>query len=347
MERREFSLADPLCGRGELAVAVGTFDGVHLGHQRLIRRLVEEAGQRGLPAAVLTFEPHPLEVLRPGNGPGRLTLPEEKAALLATLGVDILLVMRFDGALAGMEPAEFCRRVLEGMLQARRVWVGFSFTFGREGRGNPAGLRRWGEERGVEVGVLPPVRVGGRTVSSTAIREAVTRGAVGRARLMLGRPYQVAGVVVPGEGRGRVLGYPTANVECHPGKVMPAPGVYAARVRCPKGSPAGLAGYLPGVANFGCRPTFGGGEPRLEVHLPGAGGDLYGSPIEVAFWRRLRGEKRFPDGAALARQLEADTRRALAMLGESTPRGAGCVDRRGTADACVYTGGTVCYNRRG
>jgi len=336
VEQFEFSLADPPSPPAEMALAVGTFDGVHLGHQRLIRRLVEGARQEGLPAAVLTFEPHPLEVLRPGNGPRRLTLPEEKAAILAALGVDMLLVMRFDGALAGMEAAEFCRRVLEDMLRARQVWVGFSFTFGRGGRGTPADLRRWGQERGVRVEVLPPVRVGGRVVSSTAVREAVSRGAVGRARLMLGRPYGVTGRVVSGEGRGGTLGYPTANVAYHPGKVMPAPGVYAVCVRCGEGGPGG---YLPGVANFGSRPTFGGGEPRLEVHLVGTCADLYGSSVEVAFWRRLRGEKRFPDAAALARQLEADTRRALAVLGRAAAAPGG--------GERVYSAGTVCYNRRG
>jgi riboflavin kinase/FMN adenylyltransferase len=261
----------------------------------------------------------------------------------------MLLVMKFDQALAGMEAAEFCRRVLEGMLRARQVWVGFSFTFGREGRGTPADLCRWGEERGVRVAVLPPVRVGGRVVSSTAVREAVSRGAVGRARLMLGRPYGVTGRVVSGEGRGRTLGYPTANVAYHPGKVMPAPGVYAVCVRCGEGGPGG---YLPGVANFGYRPTFGGGEPRLEVHLVGTCADLYGSSIEVAFWRRLRGEKRFPDGAALARQLEVDTRRALAVLGRAAPERLGprpdpAHSGPGPAGGRVYTVGTVCYNRRG
>ncbi|MEW6546477.1 MAG: bifunctional riboflavin kinase/FAD synthetase [Bacillota bacterium] len=318
MQCHEFSLANPLVCSGELAVAVGTFDGVHLGHQRLIRRLVAGARKERLPAAVLTFEPHPLEVLRPGNGPRRLTLPEEKAAILATLGVDLLLVMRFDRQLAAMSPADFAREVLEGMLRARRVHVGFSFSFGREGLGTPADLLRWGEERGARVEVFPPVRVRGRVVSSTAIREAVMQGAVARARTMLGRPYGVTGRVVRGDGRGRGLGYPTANVECDPRKVMPAPGVYAVWVNA----------TLPGVANFGRRPTFGGGEARLEVYLPGIDRDLYGEPIEVAFWRRLRGERCFPDPAALARQLEVDSRRALAALR-------------------VYSRGVVCYNRSG
>ncbi|MBC7339462.1 MAG: bifunctional riboflavin kinase/FAD synthetase [Firmicutes bacterium] len=318
MRCEEFSLGCPPDLPGDLALAVGTFDGVHLGHQRLIGRLVEGARGAGLPAAVLTFEPHPLEVVRPGNGPGRLTLPEEKAALVAALGVDLLLVMRFDRELAALEASDFAHQVLERMLRARQVYVGFSFSFGRGGRGTPADLLRWGQERGVRVEVMPPVRVGTQVVSSTAIREALTRGAVGRARQMLGRAYAVAGRVIAGDGRGRTLGYPTANVDCPPGKLMPAPGVYAVWVN----------GDQPGVANFGCRPTFGGGELRLEVYLPGASGDLYGRTVEVAFWRRLRGERAFADAGALARQLEADRRRALEVLR-------------------VYTGGTVCYNRRG
>lgn len=275
------SLGD--CGRrwGDLALALGTFDGVHLGHQRLIRRLVEGARCRGLPAAVLTFEPHPLEVIRPGNGPRRLTLPEEKAALMAGLGVDLLLVMKFDRQLADTAPADFTRLVLEGMLRARAVYVGFNFTYGRAGRGTPADLLRWGQERGVAVEVLPPVRVGGQVVSSTAIRDAVAGGAVARARLMLGRPYVLTGPVVPAGAGGELPDSGAIGVALDPRRVIPAPGAYAVWVN----------GRLPGVAHFGSPPARRGDGPHLEVHLSRGRLPGYGEVLNVAFWRRLRGER--------------------------------------------------------
>lgn len=322
MERYRLSLGRPLTWLRPLALAVGTFDGVHVGHQRLIRRLVREARQEGLPAAVLTFEPHPQEILSSGRTPQRLTLLEEKASLVASLGADIFLVMTFDSTLAAMSPDQFAERVLRGMLRARRLHVGYNFSFGAGASGNAEYLQRWGQERGIGVRIHPRVTLGGATVSSTCIREALARGAVGAARLMLGRPYHLEGEVVAGEGRGRQLGYPTANLRWSPEKVVPAPGVYAVWVAREEG------GGWPGVANFGYRPTFGGKYPSLEVHLLEGGGDLYGARLRLSFWRRLRGEKRFPNAQALARQLERDARRARGLLE-------------------VYTGSVVCYNRRG
>ena len=316
-------------------MAVGTFDGVHLGHRYLLRGLVRKARAEGVPAVVLTFEPHPLEVLDPPRAPARLTLPWEKADQLEALGIDRLVTVRFDLELAGTAPLDFADRILGEELGARFLHVGYNFTFGAGGAGRVSHLQGWGRRQGVEVRVQEAVAVRGMTVSSTAIREALAAGRVGLARHLLGRPYAVCGEVVAGDGRGRQLGFPTANLSWPRGKVLPAPGVYAVWARALEGGQS-----WPGMANFGFRPTFGGQSPSLEVHLFGFRGDLYGAGVQVHFWRRLRAEHRFATAGDLVRQLQADAERARRILG------VGAADGQVVQAPDVYRDRALCYNRR-
>lgn len=299
-------------GSGNL-VAIGSFDGVHLGHQAIINELVREARKRLGQAIVMTFEPHPEEVLRPGKGPKLLTSREEKSRLLADLGVDVHLVLPFTRTFAGLAPEEFVKTALDDGLRAKTVMVGFNFTFGAGGAGDATRLRALGAELGIPVRIFEPVTVGEETVSSSSIRQLLSEGRVDTAAALLGRPYQLQGPVIHGDHRGRQIGFPTANIEVSLDRQIPGRGVYAVRVR--------MNGEIyPGMANIGSRPTFDGGDSRLEVHLIDFEGDLYGRSLAVEFVAWLRDERAFAGAAELRAQLQADlarTRRVLAPATES------------------------------
>jgi len=292
-------------------VAIGSFDGVHRAHQALIRRTVDEARQAEANSIVLTFDPHPLQVINPGRAPLLLTTFAEKVAAIEALDPDYLLVVPFTPELARQNCTAFARQILQEGLQARRVLVGFNFTFGYRGAGTPETLAALGKDLGFAVEVLPPVQVGAETVSSTLIREKLSLGEVRRAAELLGRPYEVRGQVVRGHGRGRDLGVPTANLVWPDGKAFPARGVYAVRVE------QGGAWYF-GVANFGRRPTFGpnGAEDSLEVHLLDFSGELYGKYLTVQFLERLREERTFSAVPQLLDQIKQDIGRAREILGQ-------------------------------
>ncbi|EKP93635.1 bifunctional riboflavin kinase/FAD synthetase [Thermaerobacter subterraneus] len=289
-------------------VAIGTFDGVHRGHQALLRGAVAAARAQQAVAVALTFDPHPLAVLAPDRLPPLLGTLDDRLALFASLGIDRTLVARFDHALSQTTAEDFAREVLAGKLQARAVFVGYNFRFGRGGQGTPADLERWGSQWGFWTHTVPPVRVGAQLVSSSWVRSLLEMGQVEIAATALGRLYSVAGRVVRGEGRGAGLGFPTANLELAPGLALPAAGVYAVWVRTP-------GGLEPGVANLGRRPTFGGGALRLEVHLLDGARDLYGQVLRVGFARRLREERRFSGPEELARQIARDVAAAREALG--------------------------------
>lgn len=289
-------------------VAIGVFDGVHVGHRTILREMVATARLTGLSPVVMTFEPHPLEVLTPGGGPPRLTSEQAKAALIRGMGVEQLITVPFDQALACVEPERFVREHLFRWCRPREVYVGFNFTFGAGGRGTAETLADLGREVGFAVRVFDPVILGGLTVSSTLVREVVAGGQVALAARLLGRPHQVPGLVVKGDGRGRGLGYPTANVEPQPNLVLPGPGVYAAWVM--------LGGRsFAAVVNSGRRPTFGEGPGRLEAHLLEFEGDIYGQAVEMMFIGRLRDEIAFDGPEALSRQIAGDIVAAQAALG--------------------------------
>jgi len=288
-------------------IAIGVFDGVHLGHQTILKEMVDEGSRLRIETAALTFEPHPLEVLFPGRGPGRLMSLDERGQLIRSLGVGHVVVLRFDHELAGMTPGEFVKDSLLSICQPERVYVGFNFTFGRSGRGTAGTLAELGARHGFGVRIVPPVIAGGMTVSSTAIRDLVACGRVDAAEELLGRPFRLSGVVGRGDGFGRELGYPTANVVPDRELIVPGQGVYAATAAvCEEAHPA--------VINVGVRPTLGGGALRIEAHLIGYTGSLYGARMGILFAGRLRDERAFPDVGSLRRQIGIDIREAMRIL---------------------------------
>lgn len=299
-------------------VALGVFDGVHLGHQAILREMVAQARSAGAVPTAITFEPHPDAVLRPTGAPPLLTTPAERERLIRALGVAAVDVLPFTPELARLPAREFVDRLLWPRFRPARVFVGYNFTFGHRGAGTPRLLAERGARLGFTVQTFPPVRVGGEVVSSTVIRRHIARGEVERAARALGRPHRLPGRVVRGQGRGRALGFPTANLEVPAGLCRPARGVYLVRV---EGD--GIAAPHPGLANLGCRPTFRregerGGD-TLEVYLLDFDGDLYGRELVVAFLARLRGELVFPSAEALARQIAADVAEARRLLAGGLP----------------------------
>jgi riboflavin kinase/FMN adenylyltransferase len=289
------------------ALAIGNFDGLHLGHLELVRKARERAGASGTRSGVLTFEPHPAKVLGPGMAPHLLTSLDRKLALLEETGLDAAVVQPFNAEFARIPARDFVDQLLLGKLGVADVVVGRDFSFGRGRLGGVEQLSAWLDAGGAHLWVIPMVEVDGLGVSSSRIRELVLEGRMEAAARLLGRPYDLEGTVVPGVGRGRTLGFPTANV-VPSNELIPPNGVYAVRVSAP-------TGVFPGAANLGRKPTFGEGLPfAVEVHLIGYGGaDLVGSRLRVAFLSRLREEMRFPSAAALVEQIGRDVAKAAAI----------------------------------
>lgn len=294
------------------ALTIGMFDGVHRGHQRAIGTLVRAARKARADAVVLTFDPHPAQVLR-GSAPPLLCAPAERLARLAQLGVDTTVVQPFDAAFADQTPDAFLDRIRAHRRLVALVMTGES-AFGRDRAGILARIRELASEmkfRAVEVARL--TRAGG-TVSSTRLRAQLAEGRLAEARRLLGRRYAVTGRVVPGDRRGRTLGYPTANLAFDAPVALPVDGVYAVRVGWGGEDPLAPARTADGVVSIGVRPTFGGGERLLEVHLFDVDEDLYGQNLRVEFVRRLRGEKEFTSVDGLVRQMDRDAARAKSVL---------------------------------
>jgi riboflavin kinase/FMN adenylyltransferase len=293
------------------ALAIGNFDGVHLGHQALLRQARTHAAARGVSAGVLTFDPHPARVLAPALAPPMLMSTPRRLELLAEAGADFAVVLPFDAALAAMEAETFVDDVLVGALGAGDVVVGYDFSFGRKRRGDGALLTARGAARGFRTTIVPPVTVDGLTCSSTKIREFVLEGRVEGAHLLLGRPFEIEGPVVRGAGRGRGIGIPTANLQAA-GDLLPRAGVYAARAWLP-GKPVALSAAV----NIGTNPTFtpGTGAPlTVEAHLLDFDRDLYGARLRLGFVARLRDERRFAGPDELVAVIRNDIARARELL---------------------------------
>ena len=291
-------------------LTVGTFDGMHRGHVDLLSRVVAHARERGLPSLLVTFDPHPLEVVNPAAAPPLLTLHHEKLEVLAETGIDYLAVLPFTKTLASYDAEQFVDRVLRARYRLAELYIGHDHGFGRGRMGDRSVLLELGKQRGFGVTVLPPVEgLDGHPVSSTAIRRAVAGGDLARAALGLGRPYCVSGRVIDGDKRGRILGYPTLNLDPPPArKLLPPDGVYAVRVQTPQG-PFG------GMANVGPRPTFGDHTRRIEAHVFDASENWYGASIRLDFMLRLRETRTFRDFDALRQQLVKDEALARHALG--------------------------------
>ncbi|NNE71298.1 MAG: bifunctional riboflavin kinase/FAD synthetase [Rhodothermales bacterium] len=290
-------------------VTIGSFDGVHRGHQAILSFLVERAGERDAPPVLLTFDPHPREIVS-GEPVGLLTTPAERAALVSTFGVRETVILPFDRKMAQMPAEEFVERILVGQVGAGCIVIGYDHGFGAGRRGNRELLEQLGPELGFDVEIIPAQLVDAHVVSSSSIRRALSEtGDVALAANLLGRPYRWRGLVVDGDKRGRTIGYPTANLQAvaHR-KIIPLPGVYAVTVRRGEEDLAG------GMMNVGTRPTFDGGRQRQEVHLFDFEGDLYGDVLTVEFRERLRDEQRFDGLESLVEQLKLDEARCRHIL---------------------------------
>lgn len=287
-------------------VTLGNFDGVHLGHQRIMKLLVERGAALGLPTVAVTFEPHPISVLRPEVAPKRILTPDQKSELLGKMGIDLLLVIEFTREFARKDPKGFIREVLFEGLHASELVLGTNFRFGHGRTGDLETLRSLGGSFGFEVRRVEPALSDGKLISSSRIREALSQGQVTEAAVMLGRPYFVDGTVVPGDGRGKQMGFPTANIDVS-GDLLLADGVYATSARLD-------GGIYGGMAHVGPRPTFGLSTRTVETHLFEFSEEVYERPLRLFFHQRLRETIVFEGPEALREQLTKDRDQAWAFF---------------------------------
>jgi riboflavin kinase/FMN adenylyltransferase len=290
-------------------ITVGTFDGVHRGHRDVIDRLVSRSRALKIPSVLVTFDPHPLEIVNPSAAPLLLTTHDEKLEVIAETGVDYMAVVPFTPQLASYSAEDFVELVLRRCFRMRELLIGYDHGFGKQRAGNVGVLRTLGERDGFRVDVVDPVSTpDGHSVSSTSIRRAIAGGDLDRAAASLGRLYSVSGRVIEGEQRGRTIGFPTLNLGPPPlRKLLPPEGVYAVRVQTPVG-PVG------GMMNLGPRPTFGDSATSLEAHLFDTAGNFYGAHVRVDFVERLRETRKFASAEQLSAQLRQDARDARTAL---------------------------------
>ena len=286
------------------AVTIGKFFALHRGHQALLQATVAAARAEDAQSVVLTFDRHPAEILRPGTRFPELASLDERLARIEAAGIDVTVVAQITPAFLAQEPEAFVRDVLVGQLGAVEVIAGANFRFGKGARGDGLLLDGMGEELGFRFARMQPVLEDGERISSSRVARCIEAGQTAAAMRLLGRPYDVPGVVIPGEQLGRQLGYPTANVQTPPERLLPADGIYVVTLQPANGD------ALPGVASLGVRPTLGGRPRLLEVHVLDWQGDLYGQSVSVAFLERLRGEENFPSLEALKQQIDCDADRA-------------------------------------
>ena len=293
------------------AVTIGNFDGLHLGHQAMLTRLLDVARARDLPSCVLSFEPHPREFFAPAQAPARLSSLREKAEMLRSRGIDRLHVFRFNRAFSSLSADQFIEQVLVRTLQARYVLVGDDFRFGAKRAGDFALLERAGRQFGFDAEFLPTVEVAGERSSSTAVRAALAAGELEHAARLLGRPYSISGRVVHGDKLGRDIGFPTANIQLKHNR-PPLLGIFAVELYGLNGRP------LPGVASLGVRPTVKGADaaPVLEVHLFDFNADIYNRRVRVDFLHKLRDEEKYPDLPSLVAQIGRDVDNAKRFLAQ-------------------------------
>lgn len=304
--RRRLNLKDS--ERPQAVVTIGVFDGVHLGHQALVRQVLDRAAALDAASVCVTFSPHPEDVLRPEAEIAHLATLSERTALLRALGVTDVLVFEFTRELSQLSPEQFLDLLLK-RFRLRELWIGTDFALGRNRSGGPERLAAIGRQHHFTVHQFPPVEIEGAVISSSRIRQTLADGRVDEANRLLGRPYRLTGTVVEGDRRGRQLGFPTANVSLTERLAVPADGIYAVWVRV-----AGESDSRPGAASIGVRPTFGWGARRIEVYLIDYVGNLYGQELSIDFVAWLRPEERFESRDALVAQMRQDVRAARAIL---------------------------------
>jgi len=292
-------------------VTMGNFDGIHRGHQEIFRILLREAEENRGTALVITFFPHPLKVLQPERAPRLITCLEDRIELIKCCGVGHILCLPFTEDFAGWDPERFIRDILIQKLGTRKVLVGEDFRFGKNREGNIDLLQQKGKPYGYTVQKIDPVQLDGMEVSSTRIRQCIQDGLIRESATMLGRPYSISGKVVPGERRGKTLGFPTANLATD-AELLPPNGVYAVRVI--------LGGNRrPGVASLGVKPTFSGTQFTIEAHLFDFDEDIYGQSLRIEFVEWIREERYFPDAQTLVHQIDRDAQEARRILEEGSP----------------------------
>ena len=295
------------------ALTVGTFDGLHVGHQKILQSVMDRARATGQRSAVITFDPHPMRLLLPDRAPFLIQTLPQRLACIERLGLDAALVLRFDHALSLVSAEEFIERILAGGLRAGAILVGSNFRFGHRGAGDVRLLGEYGKRHGFDVEIISPVEVGGKIVSSTAIRGAVASGDVAAAIPLLGRAFSLTGEIRAGAGRGRTILFPTLNLAPEQ-ELLPKLGVYATE--------SAVGGRLySSVTNVGTRPTFNGAGVTVESHLFGFSENLTGGPMEVRFHERIRDERKFPGPDALRAQIALDIETARKYFSEQTLAG--------------------------
>lgn len=292
---------------GESVLTIGNFDGIHIGHQALIKHIKQRATSFGIKCGMVTFDPHPVTVIRPDRAPLFLTTLDEKEGLLDSLDLDLLALITFTRQTMKTRAADFLDYLVTG-LRPRELWIGQNFALGYRREGNVEFIRHWAEPKGIAVHPIPLVKKEGQVVSSSRIRALIAEGHVQAASQLLGRSYRITGVVQEGHKRGRTIGFPTANIRPEANRAIPANGVYATRAVLPTGE------QVDSVTNVGVRPTFDGQQRLIECHLFDWSGDLYDQKIVVHFVKRLREEKKFNGIEELLTQIQSDAQRARQLL---------------------------------
>ncbi len=291
-------------------ITVGTFDGVHVGHTALINTVLRKAGERDARSVVVTFDPHPREIINPGDaGIKLLTSLPERREILEEMGIDTMVVIPFDRDFSLLSSEEFVEDIIYNKIGVSEFVIGYDHHFGKDREGTIETIEQLGKQLGFDAYVVSKKEVGDKTVSSTKIRETIHQeGEMAEASRMLQRPYRLNGMVVHGDKRGKEIGYPTANIKTgDPRKIVPRKGVYAVRVRVEEE-------WYDGMMNIGVRPTFDGGEHTMEAHLFNFDTDIYGKEVQVRFYERLRDEKKFSGREELVKQLEEDEKKAKEIL---------------------------------
>ncbi len=295
-------------------MTIGVFDGLHRGHRKIAKTLIKKASHRGLSTLVITFDPHPANVLRPAVKVPLVISLQHRLRLLAEIGIDYALVMRFTGKLSRMSAGDFVKKILAG-IDIREIIVGRDFFFGKKRQGSPEALRRLSGFYRYRVSVVAGLRSSGKIISSTRIRSMILRGKLKKASRLLMRPVAILGTVIRGRRRGRIIGYPTANINPHH-EAIPPSGVYVVKIKSGKK-------IYRGILNIGTRPTFadcsrGGREPTIEVHIFNFDKPIYGRDLEIIFVRKIRNERRFSSPERLSAQIKKDEKRARRILRQET-----------------------------
>ena len=287
-------------------ITLGNFDGLHLGHQELIRQIVLRAEETGSLSMVVTFRPHPLKILAPEKCPPLISIYEEKIRLIEELGIDVLVKIPFTLDFSSMEPRDFVKDVLVDLLGAKEIFVGYNYRFGKNRKGDIRMLRELGKELDFLVREIEQVSLASEVISSTLIRRLLQKGEVEHAAKLLGREYALSGIVLKGDGRGRGLGFPTANIAPRHA-IIPSNGVYAVKLFV-------RDKYYDGIVNIGMRPTFAANSLAIEVHIFDFDEDLYGEEVTLYFIRKIRKEKKFQNAEALITQIKEDIGTAREIL---------------------------------